>query len=92
MSDMKKPDAMTLDLHVDLLVDGELTDQQRAALLRAAEQEPTRWRAIAMRFLARQTEKQAVRQLMGRAPIEAPVAADGPFAFSRAVPAWRRAL
>lgn len=89
MSDMKKkPDAMTLDLHVDLLVDGELTDQQRAALLRAAEQEPTRWRAIAMRFLARQTEKQAVRQLMGRAPME--TADVGPYAFSRAVPAWRR--
>lgn len=90
MSDMKLKlnDPMVLDLHVDLLVDGELTDEQRKQLLRAAEQDPKRWRAIAMRFLSRQTEKQAVKQLMGRAPLEQPDTA--PYAFTRPVPAWQR--
>jgi hypothetical protein len=56
-----------LDLKLDLLVDGELPDEQREDLLRAIErrEDPDgSWRNVALRFLQRQTEQQAVRRLM----------------------------
>jgi len=57
-------DAMPLDLRLDLLIDGELTDFQREQLLRLIEREPAQWRTLAIRFLQRQTEKESVRKLM----------------------------
>jgi hypothetical protein len=58
---------MPLDLKLDLLVDGELPDEQREILLQTIEhrEEPEgSWRDVALRFLQRQTEQQAVRRLM----------------------------
>jgi hypothetical protein len=55
------------DLKFDLLVDGELPDEQREKLLRAIDlqNDPDgSWRVLALRFLQRQTEQQAVRRLM----------------------------
>src|SRR5579862_8950349 len=62
--EMSHSDEAPLDLRLDLLVDGDLGDHQRAELLRLIEREPERWRALAMRFLQRQTEKESVRKLM----------------------------
>jgi hypothetical protein len=55
---------MPLELRLDLLVDGELGEHQRAELLRLLDREPERWRELAVRFLQQQTEKQSVRKLM----------------------------
>ncbi len=55
---------MPLELRFDLLVDGELGEYQRAELLHLLDREPERWRALAVRFLQRQTEKESVRALM----------------------------
>jgi hypothetical protein len=53
-----------VEMELDLLVDGELAEERRRALLLAVEREPARWRGVAMRFLQRQTEKESVRKLM----------------------------
>lgn len=55
---------MPLELRLDLLVDGELGEYQRAELLRLLDREPQRWRELGVRFLQQQTEKQSVRKLM----------------------------
>jgi len=48
---------------LDLLVDGELPEDQRQTVLLAMERHAT-WRALALRFLQRQTEQETVRLLM----------------------------
>jgi len=54
-----------LQLQLDLLVDGELPEDQRKALLVRLNREPASpWRDLAVRFLERQVEKETVRQLM----------------------------
>jgi hypothetical protein len=58
---------LPLELTLDLLVDGELPDEQRRALLLAIDHgraPDSSWKTVALRFLQRQTEHQSVRQLM----------------------------
>ena len=66
-------DEVPVALQMDLLVDGELSEGQRAVLLRRMEaggsggNEATvnaQWRELALRFLQGQVEKETVRQLM----------------------------
>jgi anti-sigma factor RsiW len=57
-------DDLPLDLQLDLLVDGELPEQRRRALLAALDGQPDQWRAVALRFLQHQTEEQTVHALM----------------------------
>ncbi len=60
---------MPVALQMDLLVDGELAEGQRAVLLRrlemgGGEQVSAEWRELALRFLQGQVEKETVQQLM----------------------------
>lgn len=55
---------LPLDLQLDLLVDEELPEDVRAALLARLDSEPGRWRELSIRFLQRQVERRSVRQLM----------------------------
>lgn len=59
---------LPIELQLDLLVDGELSEPQRRMLLRRMEELGSHaavgWRELALRFLERQTEKEAVGQLM----------------------------
>jgi hypothetical protein len=57
-------DDLPLDLQMDLLVDGELPEPRRRALLASLDGQPGQWRAVALRFLQHQTEKQTVSALM----------------------------
>ena len=59
-------ETMPLELRLDLLVDGELGEQQRRELLLSLERgaAPDGWKQLAVRFLERQTEKETVRKLM----------------------------
>ena len=54
------------DLQLDLLVDDELPETQRTQVLRAMDAAPGRWRALAIRFMQRQVERTAIRQVMGQ--------------------------
>jgi hypothetical protein len=56
---------LPLDLLLDLLVDEELPEDVRAALLARLDSEPGRWRDLSIRFLQRQVERRSVRELMG---------------------------
>jgi hypothetical protein len=56
---------LPLDLQLDLLVDEELPEDVRAALLARLDTEPGRWRELSIRFLQRQVERRSVRELMG---------------------------
>ena len=58
------PGDLPLDLQLDLLVDEELPENQRRALLKSLDTEPTRWRDLSIRFLERQVEKKTVHQLI----------------------------
>jgi hypothetical protein len=55
---------MPLELQLDLLVDEELPEERRAAVLREIERMPGTWRKLAVRFLERQVERRAARQLI----------------------------
>ena len=56
---------MPMELQLDLLVDGELAeDQRKALLLRLNDEPPGPWRDLGVRFLQRQMEREGVRQLM----------------------------
>lgn len=60
-------DNSPLDFRLDMLVDGELPEEQRRELLLTIDRQGDThgsWRSVALRFLQRQTEQQAVRQLM----------------------------
>jgi hypothetical protein len=57
-------DELPWDLRLDLLVDGELPEEQRRSVLISLDERPGEWRAVGMRFLQRQTEKESVRKLM----------------------------
>src|SRR5581483_11832871 len=63
---MKMDDEMLRDAELDLLVDGELPEEKREALLASLDKGalPVGWRDVALRFLERQVEKQTVRGLM----------------------------
>ena len=57
-------DDLPLDLQMDMLVDGELPEPRRRALLASLDGQPGQWRTVALRFLQHQTEKQTVSALM----------------------------
>jgi hypothetical protein len=57
-------DDVPTDLLLDLLVDGELPEQRRRALLVSLDGQPEQWRDLALRFLQQQTEKQTVQALV----------------------------
>ncbi len=52
---------------LDALVDDELDDNRRREFLQRMDKEPAGWRRVALRFLQRQVERRAVRDLMGGA-------------------------
>lgn len=76
MSEKMNEEVMPMELQLDLLVDEELPEERRAAVLREVEREPGNWRALAVRFLERQVERKAARQLMagGSLVVHEPVA------------------
>jgi hypothetical protein len=55
---------LPLDLQLDLLVDEELPEEVRVALLARLDSEPGRWRELSIRFLQRQVERRSVQELM----------------------------
>ncbi|HVX85177.1 MAG TPA: hypothetical protein VH253_10370 [Phycisphaerae bacterium] len=55
---------LPLDMQLDLLVDEELREDARSLLLARMEMEPGRWRELALRFLQRQVERRAARELI----------------------------
>jgi hypothetical protein len=59
-SEMELP----LDMQLDLLVDEELAEDARSLLLARMEMEPGQWRELALRFLQRQVERRAARELI----------------------------
>ncbi len=70
-------DDLPVELQLDLLVDGELAEARRRDLLVSLDERPAGWRALALRFLQQQTEKQSVRALMAGGklvPVENPQA------------------
>lgn len=58
--------AMPLELQLDLLVDEELPEDRRRALLLQLDRDPSGggWRTLSMRFLERQAERRSVRDLI----------------------------
>ncbi len=56
---------MTDDAQLDLLVDGELGDEERRELLSRFDTEPDGWRRCALAFLEAQTWRQAMRSVSG---------------------------
>lgn len=52
------------EAELDLLVDAELPEERRRELLRQIATSPNGWRNLAIRFLQRQVEKQASRELL----------------------------
>jgi hypothetical protein len=72
---MKKlQETMPVEAKLDLLVDAELPEDERRELLLALDQEAAGkgWRALSVRFLERQVEKQAAREWLGAAAAPAP--------------------
>ncbi len=61
-----RSDAMPLELQLDLLVDEELPEDRRRALLLELDRDPAGagWRTLSMRFLERQVERRGVRDLI----------------------------
>jgi len=55
---------LPIDEQLDLLVDEELPEQQRQALLLWLDANPQRWRDLSIRFLQRQVENKAIRDLL----------------------------
>jgi hypothetical protein len=60
------PDILPLELQLDLLVDEELPEDRRRALLLELDRDATRagWRTLSLRFLERQVERRSVRDLI----------------------------
>ncbi len=65
----KHNSAMPVDLQLDLLVDDELPESQRAPVVRALDAAPGRWRDLAIRFMQRQVERKAIRQMIQQGSI-----------------------
>ena len=60
---------LPIDLQLDLLVDEELPEDRRRALLKSLDKTPGRWRDLSIRFLERQVEKKTIHQLItGKSP------------------------
>ncbi len=60
----KNPEQVELDMQIDLLVDNELPESDRKALIEKCEKQNGCWRSLAIRFLERQTERRTVRDLI----------------------------
>jgi len=65
-------DQQKLEMTLEMLVDDELPQEQRAALLRSLDAMPGRWRDLAIRFLERQAEHTSVKAFMQAATDAAP--------------------
>jgi hypothetical protein len=55
------PAALPVEQQMDLLVDDELPEGPRRTLLKHLDQQPARWRELAVLFLERQTERSVAR-------------------------------
>ena len=62
------------ELAMDMLVDDELPEDRRRALLESIERHPEAWRSLALHFLARQMERRAVRDVLSVRPAARPAA------------------
>lgn len=60
------------DLAMDMLVDDELPEDRRRALLESIERHPEAWRSLSLLFLARQVERRAVRDMLTVRPAARP--------------------
>ncbi len=60
------------DLAMDMLVDDELPEERRRALLESIERHPEAWRSLSLHFLARQVERRAVREILEVRPAVRP--------------------
>ena len=60
----KMEEPLPLDLQLDLLVDEELPETERKALLRSLDARPETWRELSIRFLQRQVERRSSQQLI----------------------------
>ncbi len=60
------------DLAMDMLVDDELPEDRRRALLESIERNPGAWRTLSLHFLARQVERRAVRDMLTARPAARP--------------------
>ena len=60
------PDDLKLEMMLEMLVDDELPEGQRANLLRSLDSMPQQWRTLAIRFLERQTEHASVKEFIRR--------------------------
>ena len=60
------------DLAMDMLVDDELPEDRRRALLESIERHPEAWRGLSLHFLARQMERRAVRDILAVRPAARP--------------------
>ena len=60
------------DLAMDMLVDDELPEDRRRALLESIEKNPGVWRSLSLHFLARQVERRAVREILEVRPAVRP--------------------
>jgi len=67
MNNLPQPDE-GFDMELDLLVDDELPETERARLLRTLDDAPQQWRNVAIRFLQRQVERGAIRQFVQQRP------------------------
>ncbi len=74
---------------LDALVDDELDDDRRREFLRRMDVEPAGWRRVALRFLQRQVERRAVRDLIGVAAPQPSPAPKAEMKFLRWYPALR---
>lgn len=74
---------------LDALVDDELDDERRREFLQRMEVEPTGWRRVALRFLQRQVERRAVRDLIGAAAPQPSSTPKSQMKFVRWYPALR---
>jgi hypothetical protein len=63
---------MTLQSQIDKLVDGELTETDRAALLCRLDAEPQAWRQCAMAFLEAQSWRASFQELSTAVPVRRP--------------------
>jgi len=80
---------LPLELQMDLLVDEELPEERRRALLASLDREPGKWRELSIRFLERQVERKSVRDLIaGGRLVPVPDEAVEPYKFPRT--AWFR--
>ena len=60
------------DIAMDMLVDDELPEDRRRALLESIERNPGAWRTLSLHFLARQVERRAVRDILTVRPAARP--------------------